>query len=180
MPILLVIAGIALAFTPGLPSIELDADVVMLALLPPLVYFAAFTMSWQAFCANIRPILLLAIGCVLATTIAVAAAGHWLIGLSLGVAFMLGAIVSPPDVVAPLAVAERLGIPRRITAVLEGEGLVNDATALILFNVALIAVLTGHFSLLDAAGDFVLVLLGETAWGWIVGFILLRLRHWAR
>jgi CPA1 family monovalent cation:H+ antiporter len=180
VPILLVIAGIALAFTPGLPRIELDADVVMLALLPPLVYFAAFTMSWQAFCANIRPILLLAIGCVLATTVAVAAAGHWLIGLPLGVAFILGAIVSPPDVVAPLAIAERLGIPRRITAVLEGEGLVNDATALILFNVALIAVLTGRFSLVDATRDFALVLLGETAWGWLVGFILLRLRHWAR
>jgi CPA1 family monovalent cation:H+ antiporter len=180
MPILLVIAGIGLAFTPGLPRIELDADVVMLALLPPLIYFAAFSMSWQAFCANIRPILLLAIGCVLATTIAVAAAGHWLIGLPLGVAFILGAIVSPPDVVAPLAVAERLGIPRRITAVLEGEGLVNDATALILFNVALIAVLTGRFSVVDATRDFALVLVGETAWGWLVGFILLRLRHWAR
>jgi len=180
IPILLVIAGIALAFTPGLPRIELDAEFVMLALLPPLIYFAAFTMSWQAFRANIGQILLLAIGCVLVTTIAVAAAGHWLIGLPLGIAFILGAIVSPPDVVAPLAVAERLGIPRRITAVLEGEGLVNDATALILFNVSLIAVLTGRFSLGNAAGDFVLVLLGETAWGWVVGFVLLRLRHWAR
>src|SRR5205823_361302 len=180
MPILLVIAGIALALLPGVPPVELDADFVMLALLPPLIYFAAFTMSWQAFCAHLRPILLLAIGCVIVTTAVVAAAGHWLIGLPLGVAFMLGAIVSPPDVVAPLAVAERLGIPRRITAVLEGEGLVNDATALILFNVALIAVLTGHFSVLAATRDFVFVLIGETAWGWLVGFALLRLRHRAR
>src|SRR4051812_20514545 len=85
VPILLVIAGIALALTPGLPTIELDANFVMLALLPPLIYFAAFTMSWQAFRANLRPILLLAIGCVLMTTAVVAAAGHWLIGLPLGV-----------------------------------------------------------------------------------------------
>jgi CPA1 family monovalent cation:H+ antiporter len=180
MPILLVIAGIALAFIPGLPRVELDAEFVMLGLLPPLIYFAAFSMSWQAFRANLRPILLLAIGCVIATTIAVAVAGHAWIGLPLGVAFVLGAIVSPPDVVAPLAIAERLGIPRRITAILEGEGLVNDATALILFNVALVAVLTGQFSIVNAGRDFVLVLIGETAWGFIVGFALLHLRHFAR
>ena len=180
MPILLVVAGIALALLPWVPRIELDADFVMLALLPPLIYFAAFSMSWQAFRANLRPILLLAIGCVIFTTVAVAAAAHWLIGLPLGIAFMLGAIVSPPDVVAPLAIAERLGMPRRITAVLEGEGLVNDATALILFKFALIAILTGELSLVTAARDFVLVLAGETVWGAIVGYCLLRLRHYAR
>jgi CPA1 family monovalent cation:H+ antiporter len=180
VPILLVIAGIAFALTPGLPTIELDPQFVMLGLLPPLIYFAAFTMSWQAFCANLRPILLLAIGCVVVTTAVVALAGHWLIGLPLGVAFVLGAIVSPPDVVAPLAVAERLDIPRRITAVLEGEGLVNDATALILFNLALIAVVTGHFSVIEAIRDFALLLVGEAVWGLLVGYSLLRLRHWAR
>lgn len=179
-PVLLVIAGIALAFMPPVPGVELDADLVLLGLLPPLIYFAAFTMSWQAFRANLRPILLLAIGCVVFTTVAVALAGHWLIGLPLGVAFILGAVVSPPDVVAPLAVAERLGMPARITAVLEGEGLVNDATALILFNLALVAVLTGRFSILLATRDFALVLIGETAWGFVVGFIMLRLRHWSR
>jgi len=180
LPTLLVIAGIVLAFVPIVPGVTLDADLVMLGLLPPLIYFAAFSMSWQAFRANLRSILLLAIGCVVATTVAVAVGGHWLLGLPLGVAFMLGAIVSPPDVVAPLAVAERLGVPRRITAVLEGEGLVNDATALILFNVALLAVLTGRFSLVAATRDFVLVLIGETIWGFIVGFVVLRLRHGAR
>ena len=179
-PILLVIAGIALAVVPRTPSVELEPDVVMLMLLPPLIYYAAFTMSWQAFRSNLRPILLLAIGCVIVTTLAVAAAGHWMIGLPLGVAFILGAVVSPPDVVAPLAVAERLGIPRRITAVLEGEGLVNDATALILFNVALVAVMTGRFSLVEAGRDFVLVLVGEAVWGLIVGSALLWLRHFAR
>ena len=180
VPILLVLAGIALALTPGLPAIELDPQFVLLGLLPPLIYFAAFTMSWQAFRANLRPILLLAIGCVVFTTALVAVAGHSLIGLPLGVAFMLGAIVSPPDVVAPLAVAERLGMPRRITAVLEGEGLVNDATALILFHVALITVVTGHFSVANALRDFAVVLLGETAWGLGAGYLLLRLRHLAR
>jgi Na+/H+ antiporter len=168
-PILLVLVGMALAFLPALPTVELDPDLVLLVLLPPLIYFAAFTMSWQAFRANLRPILLLA----------VAGAAHWLLGLPLGVAFMLGAIVSPPDVVAPLAVAERLSIPRRITEVLEGEGLVNDATALILFNLALTAVLTGRFSIPDAARDFALVLVGETAWGFVVGHVILRLRHYA-
>ena len=178
-PILLVLAGIALALMPWLPAVELDPDLVLLVLLPPLIYFAAFTMSWQAFRANLRPILLLAFGCVIVTTVAVAGAAHWLLGLPLGVAFMLGAIVSPPDVVAPLAIAERLRIPRRIIEVLEGEGLVNDATALILFNLAVTAVLTGHFSLPGAARDFALVLLGETLWGFVVGYVMLRLRHFA-
>jgi monovalent cation/hydrogen antiporter len=176
-PILLVLAGMALAFMPWLPAVELDPDIVLLVLLPPLIYFAAFTMSWQAFRANLRPILLLAFGCVVVTTAAVAGAAHWLLGLPLGVAFMLGAIVSPPDVVAPLAIAERLRVPRRITEVLEGEGLVNDATALILFNLAVTAVLTGHFSIPDAARDFALVVLGETIWGFVVGYVMLRLRH---
>jgi len=180
VPILLVIAGIALALTPGLPTVALDADFVMLALLPPLVYFAAFRMSWQAFRANLGQILLLAIGCVVATSAAVASAGHAFLGLPLGVAFIIGAIVSPPDVVAPLAVAERLGLPRRITAVLEGEGLVNDVTALMLFNVGLAAVLTGHLSVRGAALEFALVVVGEAAWGLIVGATLLRLRHWAQ
>jgi CPA1 family monovalent cation:H+ antiporter len=180
VPILLVIVGIVLAFMPGLPAIELDPDVVMLVLLPPLIYYAAFSMSWHAFRENLRPILLLAIGCVIWTTVAVALAGHWIIHLPLGVAFILGAVVSPPDVVAPLAVAQRLGIPRRITAVLEGEGLVNDATALILFNVALTAVVTGRFSIGIAVMDFVIVLVGEAVWGFIVGFAILRARHYAR
>jgi CPA1 family monovalent cation:H+ antiporter len=178
-PILLVVAGIALALMPWVPSITLQPDVVLLVLLPPLIYFAAFTMSWQAFRANLRPILLLAFGCVIVTTIAVAGAAHWLLGFPLGVAFMLGAIVSPPDVVAPRAVAERLSIPRRIIAVLEGEGLVNDATALILFNLALTTVFTGRFSLPEAVVDFALVLVAETAWGFVVGYVILRLRHFA-
>ena len=130
-PILLVVAGTVLALLPGLPRIELPPDLVLLVFLPPLIYYAAFAMSWQSFCQHLRPIVLLAVGCVVFTTVIVAAAAHWLIGLPWPVAFVLGAIVSPPDVVAPLAIARRLGVPNRITAVLEGEGLVNDATALV-------------------------------------------------
>jgi CPA1 family monovalent cation:H+ antiporter len=152
---------------------------VLLVFLPPLIYYAAFGMSWQAFCQHLRPIVLLAVGCVVFTTVMVAAAAHWLIGLSWPVAFVLGAIVSPPDVVAPLAIARRLGVPSRITAVLEGEGLVNDATALVLFKFALAAALTGTFSLVHATMTFAAIVVGETLYGLLVGWVMLRLRHWA-
>ncbi|WP_046862829.1 Na+/H+ antiporter [Microvirga massiliensis] len=178
-PVLLVVAGLALALTPGLPRVELPPDLVLLVLLPPIIYTASFGMSWQAFCANLRPIVLLAVGCVVATTIAVAAAAHWLVGMAWSVAFVLGAIVSPPDVVAPLAIARRLGIPFRISAVLEGEGLVNDATALVLFEFALAAVITGSFSLVEATATFGAVVAGETLYGLAIGWTMLWLRRLA-
>jgi Na+/H+ antiporter len=178
-PILLVVAGTVLALLPGLPRIGLPPDLVLLVFLPPLIYYAAFAMSWQSFCQHLRPIVLLAVGCVVFTTVMVAAAAHWLIGLAWPVAFVLGAIVSPPDVVAPLAIARRLGVPRRITAVLEGEGLVNDATALVLFKFALAATLTGVFSLAQATITFAAIVIGETLYGLLVGWVMLRLRHWA-
>ena len=179
-PVLLVIAGIVLAIIPGLPRIELPPNLVLLVFLPPIIYYAAFRMSWQAFCKNLRPIVLLAVGCVVFTTVTVAAAAHWLIGLTWPVAFILGAIVSPPDVVAPLAIARRLGVPDRITAILEGEGLVNDATALVLFNFALAAALTGVFSIGQATTTFVTIVVTETLFGVVVGWVMLRLRHLAR
>ena len=178
-PIVLVVAGVILALVPGLPRIALPPNLVLLVFLPPLIYYAAFGMSWQAFRDNLREISLLAVGCVVFTTIVVAAAAHWLIGLPWAVAFVLGAIVSPPDVVAPLAIARRLGVPSRITAVLEGEGLVNDATALVLFKFALTAVLTGVFSLTEATMTFAAIVVGEALWGFVVGWLMLRLRHWA-
>ncbi|MEO8186119.1 MAG: Na+/H+ antiporter [Burkholderiaceae bacterium] len=178
-PILLVVAGVILALAPGLPRIALPPNLVLLVFLPPLIYYAAFGMSWQAFCDNLREISLLAVGCVVFTTVIVAAAAHWLIGLPWPVAFVLGAIVSPPDVVAPLAIARRLGVPSRITAILEGEGLVNDATALVLFKFALAAVLTGVFSLAEATMTFAAIVVSETLWGFVVGWLMLRLRYWA-
>src|SRR5262249_58869755 len=116
---------------PGIPQVELAPELVLLVLLPPLIYSAGVSMSWREFRFNLRPITLLAFGGVIFTTCAVAGAMHWLLGWQWGIAFLLGAIVAPPDVVAPLAIARRLGLPRRIVVVLEGEGLANDATALI-------------------------------------------------
>jgi Na+/H+ antiporter len=178
--ILLVIAGIGLALIPGLPRIELAPELVLLGILPPLIYSAGVTMSWREFRFNLRPITLLAVGCVGFTTCAVAAMAHWLLGMPLAVGFVLGAIVSPPDVVAPLSIVRRLGVPRRLVVVLEGEGLANDATALILYRFAVAAVGSGVFSLTQAAGEFVLIVVGEIAYGIGLGWLSLRLRRWAR
>src|SRR5580658_461459 len=177
--ILLVVAGIALALTPGLPRIELAPELVLLGILPPLIYSAGVAMSWREFRFNLRPIALFAFGCVVFTTCAVAAAAHWLLGMPLAIGFLLGAIVAPPDAVAPLAIVRRLGVPRRLVVVLEGEGLANDATALILYRFAVAAVSTGLFSFADAAGTFVLIVVGEIAYGIAVGWLSLRLRRWA-
>jgi len=162
--ILLVLTGVVLALVPGLPAVELEPKFVLLLVLPPLVYAAAVAMSWREFRFNLRPISLLAIGCVLFTTVAVAAASHWLLGLSWPVGFVLGAIVSPPDAVAPLSIARRMQLPRRILVILEGEGLVNDATALILYRFAVAAVSAGIFSLYQATATFGAILVGELFW----------------
>ncbi|MGB6239882.1 MAG: Na+/H+ antiporter [Bradyrhizobium sp.] len=178
--ILLLLAGIALAFVPGMPSPELPPELILLLVLPPLIYSAAVAMSWREFKFNLRPIILLSVGCVIFTAFAVAAATHYLIGLPWNVGFLLGAIVAPPDVVAPLAVARRLAIPRRIMVVLEGEGLANDATALILYRFAVVAISTGVFSFPKAIGEFSAIVVGEATFGIAVGWLSLRARHWAR
>ena len=178
--ILLVIAGIGLALAPGLPRIELAPELVLLGILPPLIYSAGVAMSWREFRFNLRPIALLAFGAVVFTTCAVAAAVHWLLGMPWAIGFLLGAIVAPPDAVAPLAIVRRLGVPRRLVVVLEGEGLANDATALILYRFAVAAVSTGLFSFAEAAGTFALIVVGEIAYGIAVGWLSLRLRRWAR
>ncbi len=175
--ILLVLAGAALAFVPGVPRIGISPDLVLLLMLPPLLYAAGVGMSWQGFRANLRPIMLMAVGCVLFTAAAVAAAGHYLLGLPWSVGFVLGAVVSPPDAVAPMAIARRLGLPQRILAILEGEGLVNDATALILFSFAVAAVETGGVSLSNALATFIMTVGGETLWGLALGWLSLRLRR---
>ena len=178
--ILLVIAGIGIAFIPGLPRVELAPEVVLLVILPPLIYSAGVSMSWRDFRFNLRPITLLAFGCVVFTTCAVAAAAHYLLNFDWAIGFLLGAIIAPPDVVAPLAVAQRLALPRRLLVVLEGEGLANDATALILYRFAVAAAVTGTFSLPEAAGTFALIVVGEILYGIAVGWLSLRLRQWAR
>ena len=177
--ILLVIAGIGMALIPGLPRVTLAPEVVLLVILPPLIYSAGVAMSWREFKFNLRPIALLAFGCVVFTTCAIAAAAHYLLNFDWAVGFLLGAIVSPPDVVAPLTIARRLALPHRILVVLEGEGLANDATALILYRFAVAAVSTGAFSLPQAASTFLLIVIGEIAFGISVGWLSLRLRQWS-
>jgi CPA1 family monovalent cation:H+ antiporter len=170
--ILLLVAGIALAFVPGMPSLELPPEVVLLLVLPPLIYSASVAMSWREFKHSLRPIIF--------TAFAVAAATHYLIGLPWAVGFVLGAIVAPPDVVAPLAIARKLCLPRRILVVLEGEGLANDATALILYRFAVAAISTGTFSLPQASGSFVAIIVGEVLFGLAAGWLSLHARHRAR
>src|SRR5215510_9842390 len=177
--IVLVLAGVALALVPGLPRIELAPEFVLLVILPPLIYSAGVQMSWREFRFNLRPISLLAFGCVIFTTCAVATAAHYGLGLPWAVGFLIGAIVAPPDVVAPLAIARPLGLPRRLLVVLEGEGLANDATALILYRFAVVAISTGTFSFPQAAGTFAAIVVGEIAWGIGIGWLSLHARRLA-
>jgi monovalent cation/hydrogen antiporter len=178
--ILLVVTGVGLALVPGLPTVELAPEFVLLMVLPPLIYSAAVAMSWREFKFNLRPISLLAVGCVIFTTVAVAAACHWLLGMPWPVGFVLGAIISPPDAVAPLAIARRLQVPHRFLVVIEGEGLANDATALILYRFAVAAVSIGTFSIGPAVGTFAAIVVGEVMWGVGVGWLSLRLRRWVK
>lgn len=178
--ILLMLAGVGLAFVPGMPPVELPPELVLLMVLPPLIYSASVAMSWREFRNNLRPIVLLAVGAVIFTAAMVATATHYLIGLPWTIGFLMGAIVAPPDVVAPLAIARRLHMPRRLLVILEGEGLANDATALILYRFALSAIMVGHFSLPTAIGEFSLIVAGEIAFGIGVGWLSLRVRKWSR
>jgi CPA1 family monovalent cation:H+ antiporter len=170
-PILLVVGGLALALIPGLPYVRLNPELVFIFFLPPLLYPTALFMPWRDFHANLRPISLLAIGLVLFTTVIVGfVAHHFLPDFPLAAGFALGAIVSPPDAIAATAIAEHLCIPRRIITVLEGESLVNDATALVALRFAVAALAIGTFSLPHAIGQFVLVCLGGIAVGLGVGW----------
>ncbi|HXS05413.1 MAG TPA: Na+/H+ antiporter [Rhizomicrobium sp.] len=178
--IFLVLVGLGLSFIPGMPRVALRPDLVLTLLLPPLLYSAGVGMSWRGFKANIRPILLMAVGCVIFTAASVALVAHYLLDLSWALGFVLGAIVAPPDAVAPMAIAKRFPIPSRVLVILEGEGLVNDATALILFSFAIAAVIEGgRFSPGTAVGSFAAIVAGEIAWGLLVGWIALNLRRWA-
>jgi CPA1 family monovalent cation:H+ antiporter len=178
--ILLVLTGVVLALVPGLPTVTLAPQFVLLLVLPPVIYASAVAMSWREFRFSLRPISLLAVGCVLFTTIAVAAVTHWFLGLPWAVGFVLGAIVSPPDAVAPLSIARRMQLPRRLVVILEGEGLANDATALILYRFAVVAVSVGTFSFSHALGLFAAIVTGEILWGIGVAWVMLRLRRWVR
>ncbi len=174
-PIAFVLGGSLLAFAPNLPSFELDPNVVFLIFLPPLLYSGGWATDWQAFKDNARSIGLLAVGLVVFTTGVVAVVAHAVAPqLGWGGAFVLGAIVSPPDAVAAGAVFERFSVPGRIMAILDGEGLVNDATALVIYRFAVAAVVTGTFSATHAGLAFVGVSVGGVLLGLAAGYLIVR------
>ncbi|HET6656774.1 MAG TPA: Na+/H+ antiporter [Gaiellaceae bacterium] len=176
-PILLVVGGLGLGFIPGIPAVELPPDLVLIAVLPPLLYGAAFFTSLRDLRENAFAITLLAIGLVLCTMVIVAVVAHELIpGLGWGEAFVLGAVVSPTDPTAATAIAERLGLPRRLVALIEGESLVNDGTALVAYKFAVVAVVSGTFSFADAAGNFAVSVVGGIGVGLGVGFVVRNVR----
>ena len=171
-PILLVVAGLIIGFVPQLPDLALDPDVVFIIILPPLLYDAASKTSWHEFRASIRPISALAITLVFFTTVAVAVTAHYLIpGFSWPLAFVLGAIVSPPDAVAASGIIKGLGLNKKVITILEGESLVNDASALIAYRFAIMAVTTGSFVLWQAGLQFLLVAGVGIIIGIIVGYL---------
>lgn len=175
-PIPLVLGGLVLGLVPGMPEIELDPDMVLLVFLPPLLYGAAFFSDLRSLKTNLRAISLAAIGLVLATIAVVAVLGHEVIGLSWPIAFALGAIVSPTDPVAATAIMRRLGAPRRIVNVIEGESLVNDATALVAYRVAVAAAVGGTFSTVDAGLEFLGAAAGGIGIGLAIGYVVAEIR----
>jgi len=174
-PILLVLAGIGIGLVPGLPHLELEPDIVFLIFLPPVLYSAAWTTSWPDFKASIRPISLLAIGCVLFTTTFVAFCAHYFIpNFGWAESFVLGAIISPPDAVAATSATKGLSLPKRIITILEGESLVNDATGLIALRYAITAVASGGFIFWLAGINFFYV----AGFGIILGLVVGYLFFW--
>jgi CPA1 family monovalent cation:H+ antiporter len=176
-PIVLVLGALPLGYIPGIPDVALDPELVLVIFLPPLLYVAAFFANLRDLRDDARPISLLAIGLVILTTCVIAVVARLLIDdLPWAAAFALGAIVSPTDPVAATSIARRLGAPRRFVTIIEGESLINDASALILYRVAVAAALGGTFSLFDATLDFVVSVAGGIAVGLIAGLVIARIR----
>ncbi|MDX6401913.1 MAG: monovalent cation/hydrogen antiporter [Gaiellaceae bacterium] len=177
-PILLVLGGLALGFLPGVPSLQLPPDLVLIAVLPPLLYSTAFFTSLRELRENIRPIGMLAIGLVLVTMTAVAVVAHAMVdNMSWSAAFVLGAVVAPTDPLAASAIMRRLGVPRRAVTIVEGESLVNDGTALVLYRVAVTAAVAGTFSIWDASWRLLWSVVGGVAIGLVVGFLVAAVRR---
>ena len=177
-PVFLVLGGLTLGLIPAVPDVELPPDLVLLVFLPPILYSAAFFSSPRDLRANLRPIGFLSIGLVLVTIVTVAVVAHAVTGLPWGAAFVLGTVLAPTDPVAATAIAARLGMPRRVVTILEGESLINDGTALVLYRVAVAAVVTGTFSLLDAGLEFALYGTGGAVIGLVVAWAISRVRRW--
>jgi monovalent cation/hydrogen antiporter len=175
-PVTLVAGGAAIGFLPGVPSVELDPELVLLIFLPPLLYGAAFFTSVRDLRRNAGPIALLSIPLVFVTMLAVAVVAHEVIGLDWGPAFVLGAIVSPTDAVAPAEIMRRIGAPRRLISIVEGENLTNDWTALVLYRFAIAAVVTGSFSLWEAGPKFLATGVGGLIVGLAAGRVIREIR----
>jgi len=173
----LVITGMLVSQIPGIPPVALKPDLVLAVFLPLLLYeISAFT-SWRDFKTNLRPIALLSIGHVIFITGLVAITIHALIpNLGWPLCFVLGAVIAPPDDVAIVSLAEKIYLPRRLVSILTGEGMSNDATALILFRFALVAVVTHQFSIIHALSSFVIIVIAETLYGLALGFLIGELR----
>ncbi|MFE2582369.1 Na+/H+ antiporter [Streptomyces sp. NPDC059378] len=170
-PVLMTLVGMVLAVLPFVPNVNIQPDLILPALLPPLLYAAVRRTSWRQFAANKRPIFLLAVALVFVTTVCVAAVAHSIVpGLPVAAAVALGALIAPPDPVAATAVAGQLGLPRRLVSILEGEGLFNDVTAIVLYHVAIAAVVSGTFSPWQAGLDLVLSAVVAVAVGLALGW----------
>jgi monovalent cation/hydrogen antiporter len=169
-PIVLVVGGLVIGLLPGMPTVELDPELVLFVFLPPLLYVGAFMADLPALRRDARPLSLTAVGLVLATVGVVAAVGHGVLGLTWPMAFALGAIVSPTDPIAATAIMRRLSVHRRIVNLVEGESLVNDAAALVTARVAVTAAVAGSFSLAHATLEFVAATVGGVAVGLAVGW----------
>jgi CPA1 family monovalent cation:H+ antiporter len=177
-PIVLVLGGLAIAFVPGMPELELPPDLVLVAVLPPLLYSATFFTSLHELKVNMRPIGLLSVGLVILTMVVVAAVAHAVVdGLSWSSAFVLGAVVSPTDPIAATSMARRFGVPRGLVTIVEGEALINDGTALVAYRFAVVAVVSGTFSIWEAGLEFVYSVTVGTAIGLGVGWLIRHVRR---
>jgi CPA1 family monovalent cation:H+ antiporter len=176
-PILLVLGGLMLGFAPGVPEVTMPPEVVLIGILPPLLYRSAFFTGLRELRQNLRPISLLAVGLVAMTTVGVAVVAHKVADLPWAEAFVLGAVVSPTDPIAATAIGRRLGVPRRLTDIIEGESLVNDGMALVLLRTAIVAAVSGVFSPWAAGGRLMLNIVGGVVIGLAVGYVIRRVRR---
>src|SRR6478736_10037105 len=176
-PILLVLGGLLLAFGPGVPKVTMPPEVVLVGVLPPLLYQAAYSTGLRELRRNLRPISLLAVGLVLLTTCGVAVVAHAITDLGWAEAFVLGAVVSPTDPIAATAIGRRLGVPHTLIDIVEGESLMNDGTRRVFLRTAIVAAVAGSFSIWEAGGRLVLNIVGGIAIGLVVGYVIRRIRR---
>ncbi len=178
-PVLLVLAGLLISFVPGIPTMHIDPELIFIIFLPPMLYEAAWTISWKEMWRWRRIITSFAFVVVFLSALTVAlVANHFIPGFSLALGFLLGGIVSPPDAVSAGAILKFVKVPKRMSSILEGESLLNDASSLIIFRFAMIAVATGQFILADAALSFSWMLIGGVGIGLAVGWVFMKVHKY--